>query len=68
MSEPTPSAQQPERRHRGGLRAMIDEMMEQIRAVSNDESWTPEERRRAEADLARIMDQVKQEALARPGA
>lgn len=68
MSDATPSAPDPERRHRDGLRAMIDEMMEQLRAVSNHDDWTPEERRRAEADLARIMDQVKQEALAKPGA
>lgn len=63
MSESTSNGREPERRHRSGLRAMIDEMMEQIRAATNHEEWTAEERRRAEADLARIMDQVRQEAL-----
>ena len=52
-----------ERRSKAGLRALIDEMMTQLRAASNQDVWTPEARARAEADLARIMDTVRQEAV-----
>ncbi|HEY0971816.1 MAG TPA: hypothetical protein VGE02_12680 [Gemmatimonadales bacterium] len=54
-----------ERRVQGALRALVDDMMEQIRLAAGHNDWAPEERARAEADLARIMDQVRQEALAR---
>ena len=63
MSESTSNGREPERRHRSGLRAMIDEMMEQIRTATQHATWTPEERARAEADLARIMARVREEAL-----
>lgn len=54
-----------ERRVRPGLRALVDEMLTQIRsAASHEDAWSPEERRRAEADLARIMEQVRAEAVA----
>jgi hypothetical protein len=53
-----------ERRKRLALRALIEEMLKEIRsAAGGNEDWTPEERARAEADLARIMDQVRREAF-----
>ena len=52
-----------ERRRRVALRALIDEMLDEIRAAANEEDWTPQARQRAEADLARIMDKVRREAL-----
>ncbi len=58
-----PSGAQSERRRRVALRALIDEMLEEIRAAANEEDWTPEARARAEADLARIMEKVRREAL-----
>ena len=67
---PEPPAQ--ERRSRDGLRSLIDEMMAQLRDAAAHDGWTPEERARAEADLARIMGRVRDEALRergpRPGA
>ncbi|HVE78258.1 MAG TPA: hypothetical protein VNA89_05335, partial [Gemmatimonadaceae bacterium] len=53
-----------ERRKRAALRKLIDEMMEQIRAMANESTWTPEARERAEADLARIMESVRRQATA----
>ena len=54
-----------ERRKRLALRALVEEMLNEIRSAAgaNEEDWTPEERQRAEADLARIMDQVRREAF-----
>ena len=53
-----------ERRKRVALRALVEEMLDEIRsAAGGNEDWTPEERARAEADLARIMDQVRREAF-----
>jgi hypothetical protein len=53
-----------ERRKRLALRALVEEMLNEIRSAAGaNEDWTPEERRRAEADLARIMDQVRREAF-----
>ena len=63
MSESTARGPDHERRRRTALRAMIDEMMEQIRTATRQDVWTPEERARAEADLARIMDRVREETL-----
>jgi hypothetical protein len=57
------SSQTVERRRRLALRALVEEMLTEIRSAASDESWTPEERQRAEADLARIMDQVRREAF-----
>jgi hypothetical protein len=57
------SGAQSERRRRVALRALIDEMLDEIRAAANEEDWTPEARARAEADLARIMEKVRREAL-----
>lgn len=52
-----------ERRSKAGLRALIDEMMTQLRAASNQDVWTPEARARAESDLERIMETVRREAV-----
>ena len=53
-----------ERRRRLALRALVEEMLNEIRsAAGGNDGWTPEERARAEADLARIMDQVRREAF-----
>jgi hypothetical protein len=60
--EDTGSAAQ-DRRVRTGLRALIDEMMMQLRAAATHDSWSPEERTRAEADLARVMAQVRDRAI-----
>ncbi|GAC1651852.1 MAG: hypothetical protein NVS4B3_13190 [Gemmatimonadaceae bacterium] len=56
-----------DRRSRAGFRALIDEMLDQLREVSRREEWTVEARARAEADLARIMENVRQEAMKRQG-
>jgi hypothetical protein len=63
MSEPTTKLRAEDRRARPGFRALIEEMMQQIRAASRQEGWTQEERERAEADLERIMASVRREAL-----
>lgn len=52
-----------DRRRNTRLRELVDEMMASIRAAANVDLWTPEERARYEADLARIMDTVRQQAL-----
>ena len=52
-----------ERRKRVALRRLIDEMLAEIRAAAGEENWTPDAREQAEADLARIMDQVRHEAM-----
>jgi hypothetical protein len=52
-----------DRRKRVALRRLIDEMLSEIRAAANEDNWTPEARDQAESDLARIMDQVRREAM-----
>ena len=52
-----------DRRKRIALRRLIDEMLAEIRAAANAENWTGAARAQAESDLARIMDQVKREAM-----
>jgi ribosome recycling factor len=52
-----------ERRKRVALRRLIDEMLAEIRAAASEENWTSDARKQAEADLARIMDQVRREAM-----
>jgi hypothetical protein len=52
-----------DRRKRVALRRLIDEMLLEIRAAANEENWTSEARDQAESDLARIMDQVRREAM-----
>jgi ribosome recycling factor len=52
-----------ERRKRVALRRLIDEMLAEIRAAASEENWTQDARSQAESDLARIMDQVRREAM-----
>jgi hypothetical protein len=52
-----------DRRKRVALRRLIDEMLTEIRAAASEENWTVEARTQAESDLARIMDQVRREAM-----
>jgi hypothetical protein len=52
-----------DRRKRVALRRLIDEMLSEIRAAASEENWTAEARTQAESDLARIMDQVRREAM-----
>jgi hypothetical protein len=54
-----------ERRANPRLRELVDEMMASIRAAANVDLWTPEERARYEADMARIMANVRDQALER---
>ncbi len=61
MTKPTTPGD--ERRSNSGLRALIDEMMTQLRAASNQDVWTPEARARAQSDLERIMATVRQKAV-----
>jgi hypothetical protein len=66
MAQPAPqdeTANEVERRRRAALRKLIDEMLSEIRMAASRESWTPDARERAEQDLARIMEQVRREAL-----
>ncbi len=53
----------PERRHNPRLRELVDEMLASIRAAANVDLWTPEERDRYEADMARIMKTVRTHAM-----
>ena len=58
-----PSGTAADRRKRVALRRLIDEMLAEIRAAANEENWTDDARAQAESDLARIMDQVRREAM-----
>ena len=49
-----------ERRRNPLLRMLINEMLEQVRELNQHATaWTPDERAKAEAQLERIMDQVR---------
>src|SRR5690606_27979889 len=52
-----------ERRRHHRLRELVDEMLISVRHAVNRELWTPEERRQAEADLERVMNDVRLEAV-----
>ena len=55
-----------EQRRNAALRALIDEMLQQVRDLNrNVGSWTPEERAQAESELASIMSRVRSEAAQR---
>ncbi len=54
-----------ERRSNPRLRELVDEMLASIRAASNTDLWTSEERSRYEADMARIMESVREHAIDR---
>jgi hypothetical protein len=54
------SASERERRRNPQLRALIDQMLDQVRALNrNATMWTAEERQQAEAELAAIMSRVR---------
>jgi hypothetical protein len=52
-----------ERRRRTALRMLVQQMMEELRSAANHDEWEPGERERAEQDLQRIMEQVRQETF-----
>jgi hypothetical protein len=54
-----------ERRQNPRLRELVDEMLASIRVAANMDLWTAEERARYEADMARIMESVREHALDR---
>ena len=58
-----PEARGPERRQNARLRLLVDEMLMSIRESQRRDDWTAEERERAEADLERIMAQVRRAAV-----
>jgi hypothetical protein len=65
---PTPQVPNPDRRVNPRLRELVDEMLASIRAAANVQLWTDEERARCEADMARIMESVRKQAVRRaPG-
>ncbi len=63
----TPAGAAParERRNNPRLRELVDEMMATIRAAANVDLWTDAERAACEADMARIMSTVRDQALDR---
>ena len=52
-----------DRRRNARLRVLVDEMLASIRESQRRDDWTDEERARAEADLERIMAQVRRAAV-----
>jgi hypothetical protein len=52
-----------ERRNNPRLRELVDEMLASIRAAANIDLWTDQERARYQADMARIMESVREHAI-----
>ena len=52
-----------DRRRRAALRGLVEQMMVELRAAARKDEWTAAERERAEADLDRIMQQVRRETF-----
>lgn len=52
-----------ERRNNPRLRELVDEMLASIRAAHNVDLWTDQERARYQADMARIMEAVREHAI-----
>jgi hypothetical protein len=52
-----------ERRRNPRLRELVDEMMASIRAATNVDLWTVDERIRCQTDMARIMEAVREHAV-----
>jgi hypothetical protein len=52
-----------ERRSNPRLRELVDEMLASIRAAHNVGLWTTQERAKYEADMARIMESVREHAI-----
>lgn len=63
MSQDTKTPAPAERRSNLRLRELVEEMMASIRAAANVDLWTPEERASYEAEMARIMSTVRDQAL-----
>jgi hypothetical protein len=63
-----PTAENLDRRRNPRLRELVDEMLASIRAAANAQLWSPEERERYEADMARIMESVRSQAFGPPAA
>jgi hypothetical protein len=64
IPEAGPPPGQPDRRRDPLFRSLIDDMMQQIRELrAHAGPWPDEERQRVEADLDRIMAQVRNAAL-----
>ena len=61
--EETGNGAAPERRRNARLRLLVDEMLASIRESQRRDDWTETERERAEADLERIMAQVRRAAV-----
>jgi hypothetical protein len=57
------AARNAERRRNPHLREMVDELLATIRVAANRDLWSTEERAQCEADMARIMENVRQQAL-----
>ena len=53
------------RRSNPRLRELVDEMLASIRAASNVDLWTNDDRARYQADMARIMESVREHAIDR---
>ena len=67
-SKGAPAPDVAERRRNLALRALIDEMLFQVRGMQRDHAaWSPEERAQAQAELDRIMGRVRQAAADKPG-
>jgi hypothetical protein len=67
-SNAVPAPDVPERRRNAALRALVDEMLSQVRGAQREgEAWSPEERAAAEAALARIMSRVRSAAVSGDG-
>jgi hypothetical protein len=62
-SRATPHFSGSERRHNPHLRELVDEMLASIRAAANVDLWTEDERARYQADMARIMESVREHAI-----
>lgn len=58
------AARAAERRRNPHLREMVDELLATIRVAANRDLWSSDERAQCEADMARIMDDIRQQALA----
>lgn len=64
MAAEGPRRDPAERRRDDLFRTLIDDLMQQLRELrAHGGAWPPDERARAEADLERIMAQVRNAAL-----
>lgn len=63
MADPRATPAAPERRSNAALRELIDEMLASIRAATNRELWTGDERAQYERELGEIMARVRSEAV-----